>query len=73
MYPIEITPDGKTTFTASHNAEISPRDVNTLKHIYSSPALPQHFSLPAPVEWGSGSNCQDAALMRPPLQGRGHG
>jgi predicted Zn-dependent protease len=75
MYPIEITPDGKTTFAPSRNALISPRDVNTLKQVYSSPELPPHFSLPAPVEWGFSRSLKemyrrDAAPARPPAEGR---
>jgi predicted Zn-dependent protease len=52
MYPVEVTPDGKISVNGSKNPVISPRDVNTLKHIYSSPPVPANFSLPSPVEWG---------------------
>lgn len=30
---------------------VEPRDLNTLKHIYESPALPSSFLLPQPIEW----------------------
>jgi len=52
MFPIELTPDGKVAVNGK-NPVISPRDVNTLKHVYSSPPLPPHFSLPSPIEWGA--------------------
>jgi len=52
MYPIEVSPDGKVAVNTKSPA-ITPRDVNTLKHIYSSPPVPPHFSLPSPIEWGA--------------------
>ncbi len=30
---------------------LEPRDLNTLKHIYDTPALPSSFMLPQPIEW----------------------
>jgi predicted Zn-dependent protease len=53
MFPIELTPDGKAGFSLQRNPSLSPRDINTVKRIYSSPELPPHYSLPTPVEFGT--------------------
>jgi predicted Zn-dependent protease len=50
MYPVELNIDGRLSMPP--NATISPRDINTLKKIYESPALPGNVNLPRPLEWG---------------------
>lgn len=53
MVPIQLTMAGRTKNPSSkfHFANITPRDINTLKHIYESPALPDNFSSPQPADW----------------------
>ena len=35
------------------SVNISSRDINTLKRVYESPALPDGFSLNEPLEWAT--------------------
>jgi len=51
MYPIEIQPAAKGRPAQIHFAQVSTRDINTLKKIYESPAVPQGVSLEQPLEW----------------------
>ena len=51
MYPNEIQPAGHGKPTQVHSAPVSLRDINTLKKIYESPAVPQTISLDQPLEW----------------------
>jgi len=53
MFPVELNIDGRLSIPP--NATISPRDINTLKKIYESPALPGNVNLPRPLEWGFGA------------------
>jgi predicted Zn-dependent protease len=51
MFPLESRADGKV-MSVPQKSEITKRDINTLKKIYSSPPLPSGFSLPHPIEFG---------------------
>jgi len=52
MFPLELRNDGKSMYVPQRS-EITKRDINTLKKIYSSPPLPPGFSLPHPIEFGN--------------------
>jgi predicted Zn-dependent protease len=51
MYPAEIQPAAKGRPALIHFAPVSTRDINTLKKIYESPAVPAGISLEQPLEW----------------------
>ncbi|CAN5469517.1 hypothetical protein BH10CYA1_BH10CYA1_49530 [soil metagenome] len=45
---LSLAMKGKAT---PRSLTVEPRDLNTLKHIYDTPALPSSFMLPQPIEW----------------------
>src|SRR5262249_5466804 len=51
MYPIQFAAGEKAP---SHSANITARDLNTLKRVYEAPSLPSDYSTASPLEWGSG-------------------
>jgi predicted Zn-dependent protease len=51
MFPAEIQPAAKGRPAQIHFAPVSTRDINTLKKIYESPAVPPGISLEQPLEW----------------------
>lgn len=52
MYAFEIGSTGKGKGADMKFANISERDIATLKRIYNSPPTPPEFSLAEPLEWG---------------------
>ncbi len=51
MYSADIPTTGKGKTAQVHFAPVSTRDINTLKKIYESPAVPPTISLEQPLEW----------------------
>ena len=51
MFPIEMQSAVKGKPVQLHFAPVSTRDINTLKKIYESPAVPNTISLDQPLEW----------------------
>jgi predicted Zn-dependent protease len=52
MYAAEVVPGSKGKPAEIKYAGLSDRDVNTLKHVYALPPLPDGFSTSQPLEWG---------------------
>jgi len=55
MYGAEVIPGAKGKPAEIRYAGLSDRDINTLKHIYALPPLPEEFATAQPLEWGSGA------------------
>ncbi len=52
MYAYEVIPGGRGKLTQGPIGELSARDLNTLKQIYTKQSLPGDFTLKTPMEWG---------------------
>ncbi len=53
MVPVELSMAGRKRGLSSKYkfGNITPRDVNTLKHIYETPTVPADFTSPTPTDW----------------------
>jgi predicted Zn-dependent protease len=52
MYGAEVIAGSNGKPAEIHYAGLSDRDINTLRHIYTLPPLPEGFTTPQPYEWG---------------------